>query len=207
LSSRGVVAIAACAFSLAAVLAGCGGSNSSPVVNGTGKGVCGGQTGVASGQTPSYVVVLVVQPLSDAVTGSSPTAAVSPTPTTPAGDNVISGSLANVSGPGAAHVEFYICDRSTGGIASRLHPAVTLRNDSADVSPDTLPVAVLERSGQGVNDLHYGNNVSMEPGANYTISVRIDSSNAIDLAYQVPDTGVVVTPGVPQCLLNHQMCG
>lgn len=175
-------------------------------MNGGGNGVCGGQTGVASGRTANYAVVLLVDPLSSAA-GTAATPAASPTPTTPAGDDVISGSLTDLSGTGANHLEIYICNGSTGGIASGLHPAVTLRNDSSGSAPVTMPVAVLERAGEGVTGLHYGNNVTMEPGANYTISVRIDSSNAIDLAYQVPNASAVVTPGVPQCLLNHQMCG
>lgn len=159
-------------------------------------GVCGGTAGVASAETASYVVVLIAQPV------SSPASSPSPAP-----DVVLSGSLADVSGSSAVHVAVHICNRSTGGVAAHLHPSLTLRNSSAGSSPATVPVAVMARSGLGVNDVHYGNNVIMEPGARYVIGVRIDSADAANLVYTVPAADVLSTPGPPLCLLDHQMCG
>ena len=171
-------------------------SASTPVTGTSNVGVCGGHTGVASAETAGYIVVLSVQPLAGA--GIRPS---------PAADVVLSGSLSHVSGPSAFGIEVHICDRETGGVAAHVHPVVVLRNASAGSSPVTVPVAVLEGSGLGVNDVHYGNNVIMAPSARYVIGVRIDAANAVDLDYIVPATGVVTTPGPPQCLLDHQMCG
>ena len=159
-------------------------------------GVCGGTTGVASAKTASYIVVLIAQPV------ASPASSPSPAP-----DVVLSGSLTDVSGSSAVRLSVHICNRSTGGVAAHLHPSLTLRNSSAGSSPATVPVAVMEGSGLGVNDVHYGNNVVMEPGARYVIGVRIDSADAANLVYTVPAADVVSTPGPPLCLLNHQMCG
>ena len=195
--ARGHLAAAASIILSVTGVAACGGTSSpTPVTGSSNVGVCGGQTGVASAETAKYIVVLTAEPV--------PGPASSPSP---APDVVLSGSLTHVSGASVFRIDVHVCDRSTGGVAAELHPSLTLRNAGAGASPVTVPVAVLEGRGLGVNDVHYGNNVIMEPSARYIIGVRIDSANAVDLAYSVPAVGVVITPGPPACLLDHQMCG
>ncbi|MGH7685712.1 MAG: hypothetical protein ACREN2_02685 [Candidatus Dormibacteria bacterium] len=192
--------VAAAAGLLAvATVAACGGDATSNNAS-TNVGVCGNVAGAASGRTPDYVVVLVAGAVGGAPSPAS-SASASPVP-----DVVVSGTLASVSGAGATHIALHICRRNTGAVATGLHPQVTLRNATAGTSAVAMPVAVLEGKGQGVNDLHYGNNAGLEPGDTYTITLEIDAANTLDLTYQAHSNGPTPTPGPPQCLLNHQMC-
>lgn len=191
---RDLVAAAVCGVGGSLLIAACGGSAASSNAN---VGVCGGQTGTTSVETPHYIVVLVTGP-PEATAGASAASA---------GEVVLSGALTTASGPGATHLELHICDRATGAVVTNLHPVVTLRNTSTD-SPDvTLPVAVMEGSGQGVNDLHYGNNVLLQGGDAYAITVRIAAGDEVTLHYALAAASSAVsgTP-VPNCMANHQLC-
>lgn len=196
---RREVLAAATGLVAAATVAACSADATSNNAS-TNVGVCGTAAGSASGRTPDYVVVLAVSGA-----GGAPSTATSSS-ASPVPDVVVSGTLAAVGGAGATHIALHICQRSTGAVATGLHPDVTVRNATAGTSPVAMPVAVLEGKGQGVNDLHYGNNVGLKPGDIYTITVHIDGANTVDLTYQAPSSAATPTPGPPQCILNHQMC-
>lgn len=88
-----------------------------------------------------------------------------------------------------------------------LHPAVSLHDTTTGAPAVAMPVAIMEGSGQGVNDLHYGNNVLLTAGDAYTITVRIDSANTVTLPYTVPTSPRPASASpAPNCLTDHQMC-
>lgn len=219
---RDIVAATLCGVA-GSILAACGGSPASSNAN---VGVCGGQTGSASADTAKYIVVLVTGPPESSAPSASPSASAVPSPSAsataapgspgspgaspsaaPGSEDVLSGALADVSGPGATHLELHICDRSTGAVVSDVRPAVTLQNISSGAPGVALPVAVMEGAGAGMNDLHYGNNVKLAGGDAYAITVHIDSTNVATLDYSVPAASPSAK-GSPQpdCMSNHQLC-
>ena len=203
---RGGVVAAAAGLLASATIAACGADATSNNAS-TNVGVCGTAVGTASGRTPDYIVVLVASGAGAAPSSAAPSSLSASSPSaSPIPDVVVSGTLAHVSGAGATHIALSICQRSTGAVATGLHPDVTLRNATAGTTPVAMPVAVFEGKGQGVNDLHYGNNVNLEPGDIYTVTVAIDAANTVELTYQAPSNAPTPTPGPPQCILNHQMC-
>jgi hypothetical protein len=181
------------------VLAACGGSASGSQA-GNNAGVCGGQTGVSTATSQTYVVVLVATTqVGPGV--ATPQASPSPTPAPPA---VLSGTEAAIIGAGATHLELHVCNRSTGAVVTGLHPEVTLRNVNGG-APLTLPVAVVQDAGQGVNGTAYANNVRLDGEQTYAVDVRIDAADSVELSYEAPVTGP--TPPPPAgCLDNHQLC-
>lgn len=186
---RDAVAVAN-VVAVSSVLAACGGPETAPQA-GNNAGVCGGQTGVSTATSHSYVVVLVATTqVGPGV--ATPSASPSPTSGPPA---VLSGTEAAVSGPGATHLELHICTRTTGAVVSGLHPDVTLRNASSGAAPVGLPMAVLQDAGQGVNGIAYGNNVRLEEEQTYTVAVRIDAADSVILSYTVPLTGPTLAAG------------
>jgi hypothetical protein len=229
---RGALLAAACGVFGSLALSACGGSGGSANRN-VNVGVCGGQTGNASARTADYIVVLVAGPPEGMAMGGSPSAGSSGTPTptssatpspssssspgtspspsasasgTPGPEVVLSGALTDVSGAGATHVELHICKRTTGAVATALHPTITLRNISTGSPPVAMPVAVMEGAGEGVNDLHYGNNMQLEAGDAYAVTVRIGSGDIATLDYHAPQTGAPISPPPANCIVNHQLC-
>lgn len=196
---RDAVAGAAIAVMSGVVIACGGASSTAPAVRSA--GVCGGQTGVSTASSGSYVVVLVATTqVSPEV--ASPSASPSPSAAPPV---VLSGTVAAVSGPGATHLELHICNRATGAVVSGLHPDVTVRNVSAGKAAVPLPVAVLQDAGQGDNGTASGNNVLLEGEQTYAVDVKIDATDSVSLTYSVPVVGPKPSPP-PACLDNHQMC-
>lgn len=184
------------ALGAVALLAGCGTSTvavgSSPT-SPHGVSVAAGclpassATASASATTPSYVMALDVGPLQDMYTQAEASANAQLS-----GEVMISGQMANVPGmpmssggamPSSApvqdrHLEVHICSKGSGQVVQNAQPTITLTDDTMHSSAETVPVAVMEGVGQGVGDLHYGNNVVMQPGDTYTVVVAVGSEQA-----------------------------
>ena len=75
------------------------------------------------------------------------------------------------------HLEVQICTRWAHAVVTNAHPKIVLRdlNTGKAVS---LPVSVMEGIGQGVADLHYGNNVAMHRRHRFMISASWRSERA-----------------------------
>jgi hypothetical protein len=76
------------------------------------------------------------------------------------------------------HLEAHICSRPTGAVVTKANPTIVLVDDSAHGHPQKLPVAVMEGIGQGLADLHYGNNVLMPHRHRFTITVTYTGQRA-----------------------------
>ncbi len=87
-------------------------------------------------------------------------------------------SMAGSSGAATAHVEVHICDRATGKTATNVMPVITVVDDSMHSKPSNVPVAVMQGVGAPAYDTHYGNNVAMPTGHNYTVVVTLKGDTA-----------------------------
>lgn len=76
------------------------------------------------------------------------------------------------------HLEVHVCSRSTGKVVTGGHPSITLVDDTAHGMTSVVPVAVMEGIEAGVADYHYGNNVIMPPGRNFTVNVVFGTDRA-----------------------------
>jgi hypothetical protein len=96
------------------------------------------------------------------------------------------------------HVEVHICSK-TGQVVQDAQPQITLTDNSAGGTSQQVPVAVMEGPGQGTQDLHYGNNVVMAPGHDFTVLVAVGSEQAtftLKMPSSSPGSGTS-SPGSP----------
>ena len=88
------------------------------------------------------------------------------------------------------HLEVHICSKKTGKVVQDANPVITLTDDTAGGQPQSVPVAVMQGAGMGVEDLHYGNNVVMAGGHSFTVRVQLDAQSAVfHVAIPVQSTG------------------
>ena len=90
--------------------------------------------------------------------------------TTSMGGMVMGGSL--------RHLEVQICSAKTHAVVTNAHPTIVLV-DNSTATTTKVPVAVMEGIGEGVADLHYGNNVAMPAGHRFTITVTLRGERAV----------------------------
>jgi hypothetical protein len=76
------------------------------------------------------------------------------------------------------HLEVHICSKTTGRVVQDAQPLITVIDNSTGGTSQQVPVAVMEGVGQGIGDLHYGNNVVMQPGHTFTVLVVVGSERA-----------------------------
>lgn len=153
-----------------ALLAGCGGSSSPSSSPG---GSCQGSTGIASATTASYIAVLDVGPPESMW---SPDQVASDHPTT--GEVMLGGAMTDASGPDVRHLEVHICNRSSGTVVTGQQPTISLDDTTANTASQNLPVAEMQGVGSGAGDYHYGNNTVLQPGHQYTVTVRLHGETA-----------------------------
>ena len=96
------------------------------------------------------------------------------------------------------HLEVHICSRN-GKVVQDAQPQITVTDNSAGSTSQQVPVAVMEGAGQGTEDLHYGNNVVMAPGHDFTVLVAVGSEQAtftLKMPSSSPGSGTS-SPGSP----------
>lgn len=94
------------------------------------------------------------------------------------GEVVLGGSTASMQHMGSGmsimrHLEVHICNRHTGRVLTGAKPTIELAISGAMAK--AVPVMTMEGIGAGVADYHYGNNVLVDPGARYVVTVRVGS--------------------------------
>lgn len=87
-------------------------------------------------------------------------------------------AMGGMSMGGMRHVEVQICSAKTRAVVTNASPTIVLVDNSSNTTMK-VPVAVMEGIGEGVADLHYGNNVTMSPGHRYTITVTLNGERAV----------------------------
>ena len=76
------------------------------------------------------------------------------------------------------HLEVHICLRKNRAVITNAHPTITLMGQKANAMPMNVPVAVMEGIGAGTADLHYGNDVPMQGGHRFTVTVTLKGQKA-----------------------------
>ena len=139
---------------------------------------------MAEATTPSYHMALVIGPVEQMQHEATAT-----TGHAMQGEVMLKGQMTTLpgmsmgSGGGGMsppvedrHLEVHICSK-TGRVVQDAQPQISVTDNSAG-STSQVPVAVMEGAGQGVDDLHYGNNVVMQPGHDFTVLVVVGSERA-----------------------------
>src|SRR5207249_1399740 len=132
---------------------------------------------VAEATTASYHMALVIGPVEEMLPDATATAT---TGHAMQGEVMLRGKIMTLpgmsmgSGGGAMsppvedrHMEVHICSKN-GKVVQDAQPQITVTDNSAGSTSQQVPVAVMEGAGQGTEDLHYGNNVVMAPGHDFT---------------------------------------
>lgn len=78
--------------------------------------------------------------------------------------------------PSTRHVEVMICDQQTGKVITGSMPSMTM--GAMNAAADTIPVAEMQGVDEGPGDTHYGNNVPMTTGDEYTITCTLNGQTA-----------------------------
>jgi len=98
------------------------------------------------------------------------------------GEVMLRGAMAmggTAMGASVHHLEVQICARATSAVITNADPTIVVVDNSAKNMVTKLPVAVMEGIGEGVADLHYGNNVDMPAGHRFTILVTLTGERAV----------------------------
>jgi hypothetical protein len=74
------------------------------------------------------------------------------------------------------HLEVHICSRAGRKVVTAPSPSIVMTSGR---SMQTLPVAVMEGLGEGVSDLHFGNNVQIQSGHAHVVRVTEAGEHAV----------------------------
>ena len=94
------------------------------------------------------------------------------------------------------HLEVHICSKTTGQVVQDAQPTITVIDNSTGGTSQHVPVAVMEGVGQATRDLHYGNNVVMQPGHTFTVLVAVGPEQAT-FKVMTPSSSPGSTPSSP----------
>jgi hypothetical protein len=97
------------------------------------------------------------------------------------GDVLVSGRYATTAvSPGGSprHFELHICDARTGRVLAHLHPSMQVADTTLGSKPKRIVVAMMEGTGEGLNDLHYGDEVLLNGGHSYGVAVQLGRDRA-----------------------------
>ena len=86
--------------------------------------------------------------------------------------------ISMLTGGPVRHVEVQICTRRTRAVVTNARPRIVV-HDLTKRNAVTLPVAVMEGIGEGVADLHYGNNVAIPRRHRFVITASWRTDRAI----------------------------
>ena len=126
---------------------------------------------MAEATTASYHMALVIGPVEEMLPDATATAT---TGHAMQGEVMLRGQMmtlpgmsmgSNAGGAMSApvedrHLEVHICSKSTGRVVQDAQPLITVSDTTAGGPSQQVPVAVMEGAGQGMVDLHYGNNAA-----------------------------------------------
>lgn len=89
------------------------------------------------------------------------------------GEMMLAGTMtmgAAMTGGPIRHLEVQICTGARQAVVTRAHPRIVV-DDTTKHRVLTLPVSVMEGIGEGVADLHYGNNIAMPAKHRFVVTV------------------------------------
>lgn len=78
--------------------------------------------------------------------------------------------------PATRHVEVAICNKQTGQAVAGAMPTMTMGTSGTSMA--AMPVAEMQGIGQGAADTHYGNNMPMTAGQQYSVTTTLNGQSA-----------------------------
>jgi len=127
--------------------------------------------------TKSYALTLDVGPLETMYTQAQ-VKAKHPT----AGEVMLGGSMGGMSGmtmaAGNRHLEIHVASRTTGKVLAVAPSSITLTDTTGTAMSEKMSVVEMEGIGEGMADLHYGNNVKVTVGHTYEVTVTVKGETA-----------------------------
>jgi hypothetical protein len=73
---------------------------------------------------------------------------------------------------GSRHLEVHICSRTTGKTITDANPSISVTGPPMQMAM-LVGVMRMRGVGKGAADTHYGNNVTLKPGATYGVMIRL----------------------------------
>ena len=92
------------------------------------------------------------------------------------GGSMAMGGMTMGSQNRARHLEVQICSRKTGAVVAGAMPTISLSDSMGMITH--VPVAMMRGVDAGMDDMHYGNNVTMPAGQKLTVKVTLDGETA-----------------------------
>ena len=144
-------------------------------------GTASAPTVTRSTTTSSYKLTLVIGPLEVMYT---PAEVKTKHPKT--GEVMVADSMSGMAGMGSMsagnrHLEIHVASRASGKPLATMPSSITLRDTSAMsgmAMSAKVDIVAMEGVGQGMADLHYGNNVKLTAGHMYNVVVTVKGEKA-----------------------------
>lgn len=96
------------------------------------------------------------------------------------GEVMLRGKMGGMKMGGAMrHLEVQICSRKTRAVVTNANPTIVVVDETAHGMAMKVPAAVMKGVGEGIADLHYGNNVSMPAGHRFRVTVRLKGQRVV----------------------------
>lgn len=76
------------------------------------------------------------------------------------------------------HLEVQVASRATGKVVTNVRPSITLTDATRMAMPEKVNAMAMEGIGEGVADLHYGDNVELTAGHVYKVAVTVKGEKA-----------------------------
>jgi hypothetical protein len=94
------------------------------------------------------------------------------------GGAMMSSSMSAMKGETERHLELHVHSRKTGAVVKNLMPQIALTDTAAMGMAAKLDVVSMEGITAGAADFHYGNNVSLKLGDDYTVTAVVNGEKA-----------------------------
>jgi hypothetical protein len=128
--------------------------------------------------TASYTLTLDVGPTQAMYTAAQVKAKHVTTGEVMLGEAMMSGSMSAMKGETERHLELHVHSRKTGLVVTKVMPKITLTDTTAMGMAAKLDVVSMEGITAGASDFHYGNNVSLKLGDEYTVTAVVNGEKA-----------------------------
>jgi hypothetical protein len=88
------------------------------------------------------------------------------------------GGMGMSMGSGNHHLEVHVHSRATGKVLAVAPSSITLEDTSGMAMANKVDIVAMEGVGEGMADLHYGNNVALKTGDTYKVVATIKGEKA-----------------------------
>jgi hypothetical protein len=92
------------------------------------------------------------------------------------GDSMDMGGMS--AGAANRHLEVHVASRATGKAVTNATPSITLAETGGTAMPAKVNAMAMEGIGEGIADLHYGDNVELTAGHVYKVVVTVKGEKA-----------------------------